>query len=194
VVAAELEDVKQSRSGAEHAGRANKETSSERRGAKAPSIREVPGNLTRVMQPETHPDALLQAQEENRHLRTTIAEMRAALELLQSEKEQAGQRAAHQAAREAAHLHDTISAMREQLENLEREKRGALQQAAADGHSDLQQHIATIRTQREEMERMNEAHATELQRLRRAVRDEQRLLAQTIAALREHLEAHHGPS
>src|SRR5580692_1539385 len=101
------------------------------------------------MQPETNLDALLQTQEENRHLRTTIAEMRAALELLQSEKELVAQKAAHQAAREATHLRETISVMREQLENLELEKRRAVQQAAADAHNDLEQPIAALREQLE---------------------------------------------
>jgi hypothetical protein len=144
------------------------------------------------MQPETHLDALLEVQEENRHLRTTIAEMRAALELLQSEKELVAQKVAHQAAREAAHLRETISVMREQLENLELEKRRAVQQASADAYNDLQQHTATIRTQREEMERMTEAHSAETQQLRRVARDEHRLLEQIICALRDQLEAKHG--
>src|SRR5438105_1993357 len=104
------------------------------------------------MPPESHHDALLHAQEENRHLRTTIAEMRAALEQLQSEKDQASQNATLAASQEAAHMRDTILAIREQLEEVEGEKRRALQQAAADALNTVQQYIAAIRTQRETME------------------------------------------
>ncbi len=89
------------------------------------------------MPPETHHDEHLKVLEENRQLRTTIAEMRAALEMVQKEKEQAVQNADRDSALEAAQLRETVSAMREQLESLEQEKSAGLQQAAAD---DVQQH------------------------------------------------------
>jgi predicted nucleic acid-binding Zn-ribbon protein len=84
--------------------------------------------------------------------------------------------------------------MRDQLESIQGEKQRALQQAAADALNEIQQHVVTIRTQREEMEHLIEAHTAEIQQLRRSARDEQRLLKETIAALREQLEIHHGRS
>jgi hypothetical protein len=145
----------------------------------------------RLVLPETHPDALLQAQAEIRDLQAAIAEMRKALELLSTEKQQAVQQATSEAALEAAHLRETISAMRDQMETLQYQKQSALQQAAADAHNDIQQFTATIRSLRDQMEQMRESHATELQEMRRDMRDRHHLLEETIALLREQLEACH---
>lgn len=146
------------------------------------------------MLPETHHDEHLQVLEENRHLRTTIAEMRAALEVAQQDKEQALQNAARESALEVAQLRDTVSAMREQLERLEHEKSQALQQAAADDFNSMREYIAIITTQREEIGRLVEVHAAEMQQLRRDARNEHLLLERTIGALREQLEIDRDPS
>lgn len=150
--------------------------------------------LTRPMATETHHDEHHHVLEENRYLRTTIAEMRAAMESIQREKEQALRDAANESARETVHLRDTISALREQLENVEQEKSRAVQQAAADTISSVREYVAIIKAQREEMDRMVKAQASDLQQVRRDARDEHSLSEQTIIALREQLELHRDPS
>jgi chromosome segregation ATPase len=146
------------------------------------------------MQPEQRDEALFRAEEENRQLRAAILEMRAALERLQSEKEQAAQTAAHEAAREVAHVRETVSALRDQLESQENEKRTALQQAAADTYNEIQTHIATIRAQRQEMENLIEAHAVQLQQLKLASQGDSVPRETTRPTARAGTEARHGGS
>lgn len=146
------------------------------------------GFLAGLMLPETHHDEHLHFLEENRYLRATIAEMRAALEQVHQEKREALQNATQETAHEMTHMRNMISALREQLENLEQEKNRAVQQAAADTFNGMREYIAIIKTEREEMERLVEAHAAQIQQLRRDARDEHAVLEQTIAALREQLE------
>ena len=147
-----------------------------------------------VMLPETQQDEHLQVLEENRLLRTTIAEVRAALGMAQQDQEKALQNAARESALEVAQLRETVSAMREQMERLEQDKSQALQQAAADDFNSMREYIAIIKTQRDEIALLVEAHAAEMQQLRRDARDEHSVLEQTIAALREQLENQRDPS
>ena len=144
------------------------------------------------MNSATHSDPLLEAHAEIRDLRAAIAEMRAALELLNTDKQRAVQQATADAALENAQLRETITAMRQQMEQMQYDKQRAVQQAVAGAAAEIQQHAAAIRAAREMLEQLKERHAVEAQELRRELRAQEIHARDSIAALGAQLEAAHG--
>jgi len=134
-------------------------------------------------------DELSALHAENRHLKDTVVAMRQSLESLVLEKNAAVQREAAASRDEIENMKAAVVALRDALEALRIERDRQVQEAVARGKTENRELQNAVQALRDRMDLALQDERDRFRLERRALEDELAQLRQTVAVLREALEA-----